>query len=457
MKTRRALILDGTDPADKAQNRVRDALLSAYRKREADVTIHGLHDMKLAHCVGCFGCWIKTPGVCVHRDAGREINREMINCDEVVLLSPVVFGGYSYALKRMVDRFIPLLHPNLGIFHGEIHHRKRYTRYPRLVSIGIQKETDREEEKIFKITAGRNTINFHAPGYAAEVVHGAMDFEELHRAIGSALDRGDEIVRDPEVKALMNSLIDDAQPAARGRGKNALLIVGSPKTGPSTSGELGSQLMRKLADNGWETGTITVRKSLFAGEKRSHFLDLIDRADLLVLAFPLYIDALPALVVKALEEIRDHRKAHPRETPQRFFALANNGFAEAYQNAPALAMCRRAALESGMTWAGGLAMGAGEALCAGQELASKSRKGPPVQHILRALGHAADTLDRDGPVTADIQDLMSRCPIPLMPFTLWRRLFPLFAAAAWKKQASIHDLAARDMGLTPYRGLNGGN
>jgi multimeric flavodoxin WrbA len=32
------------------------------------VTQLDLRSLPLRHCVGCFGCWVKTPGMCVARD-----------------------------------------------------------------------------------------------------------------------------------------------------------------------------------------------------------------------------------------------------------------------------------------------------------------------------------------------------------------------------------------------------
>ena len=33
------------------------------------VTQLDLRSLPLRYCVGCFGCWVKTPGECVSRDA----------------------------------------------------------------------------------------------------------------------------------------------------------------------------------------------------------------------------------------------------------------------------------------------------------------------------------------------------------------------------------------------------
>lgn len=33
-----------------------------------DITLIDLSKLQIANCVGCFGCWTKTPGKCVIRD-----------------------------------------------------------------------------------------------------------------------------------------------------------------------------------------------------------------------------------------------------------------------------------------------------------------------------------------------------------------------------------------------------
>ncbi len=103
-----------------------------------------------APCIGCFGCWVRTPGACVlGRDAGTEYYEAMHGADYVVTLSKITWGGYSTAIKAYTDRLLPLLHPNFRIVHGEMHHRLRYGRMPTFVSAGFGAR-DRAEEETFR-------------------------------------------------------------------------------------------------------------------------------------------------------------------------------------------------------------------------------------------------------------------------------------------------------------------
>ena len=184
----------------------------------------------------------------------------------------------------------------------------------------------------------------------------------------------------------------------------ALLIIGSPKIkSPNTSGVLGGYVLAQLEQRGWETKSLKLRGSLLKGAEQAEFLAAIDRADLILLAFPLYIDSLPFLMMKLLEVMAEHFSAHPQESSKRLFAIANNGFPEAYQNALALAICQRFAMDTGMIWLGGLAMGSGEALFGGLAIEGVEREGrPPVTHVIQALDIASAAL-ADGRMVPSIR------------------------------------------------------
>ncbi len=88
----------------------------------------------------------------------------------------------------------------------------------------------------------------------------------------------------------------------------------------------------------------------------------MDAADLVTLAFPIYVDTLPAPVIEALELIAAHRQGSDPSHRQSFTTFANCGFPEADQCANALAICDTFAGQAGFEWAGSLALGAGEAI-----------------------------------------------------------------------------------------------
>ena len=116
--------------------------------------------------------------------------------------------------------------------------------------------------------------------------------------------------------------------------------------------------------------------------------------------------------------------------------IRNNGLLEAYQNNSAIALCRQLALQSGMSWAGGLATGAGEALSSGRPLAETPGPGrPPVGHLLRALELAA-ALAQGQPVPGEAADMMAGIPIPGVPVEAWREMFVLTANRHWEEEAA---------------------
>lgn len=83
-------------------------------------------DGTIHHCIGCFGCWIKTPAACVIRDKYGDMGEYLSKCQEVILISKCCYGGFSPFVKNVLDRSISYIHPYFVIRNGEMHHRRRY-------------------------------------------------------------------------------------------------------------------------------------------------------------------------------------------------------------------------------------------------------------------------------------------------------------------------------------------
>ena len=175
----------------------------------------------------------------------------------------------------------------------------------------------------------------------------------------------------------------------------------------------------------------------------------IARAGLILLAFPLYVDALPYLVTRALVIILAHRNAVGAPAPQRFVSIVNSGFPKTHQNAVALAICREFAAQSGVGWAGGLALGRGGAI-GGQPLTAEKRSGPPVVHVTKALEMTAATLAEGMPVPAEAVRPFTKSPIPFMPLALWRWMYIRIGGRGFVKEAAKNGVSKAIMLAQPY-------
>ncbi len=215
-------------------------------------------------------------------------------------------------------------------------------------------------------------------------------------------------------------------------GGRAVLLVGSARPrGESTSEALGAHLMARLAEGGVDTETFFVSRCR-RPEKERLLQEAVDRADLCVLATPLYVDALPYLVTRCFEHLTVHRAEKRSESSARFAALVNCGFPEWEQTRIALAICRVFARQAGFTWVGGLGLGEGEAIH-GQNLEDLGRQ---TRHVRRGLELVAEALLAGRPIPTEAQELLAR---PMIP----PRLYTALGTFRWWRTARRHGALGR--------------
>ena len=73
MKT---LVLNGARNEKETVNTVSDCLEDSLNGKGHEVDVMILRNEKIGACLGCFGCWLKTPGECVIKDAGSKLPKE---------------------------------------------------------------------------------------------------------------------------------------------------------------------------------------------------------------------------------------------------------------------------------------------------------------------------------------------------------------------------------------------
>ena len=93
---------------------------------ENDMEVIDTSDMKIAHCVGCNQCWLKTPGTCALKDDYEIILKKLIQAENLWLVSDTRFGFLDYKGKRVMDRIMPMLNMTLDFRDGWMRHDLRY-------------------------------------------------------------------------------------------------------------------------------------------------------------------------------------------------------------------------------------------------------------------------------------------------------------------------------------------
>ncbi|MBQ8592594.1 MAG: flavodoxin family protein [Lachnospiraceae bacterium] len=134
----------------------------------------------IRHCIGCFGCWIKTPGECVIQDGYEKTGADMGKCTEMILISECCYGSVSPFVKTLQDRSISYIHPDFIMRKGEMHHKRRYTNVI-TVTAHFYGENITEEEK----QTARNIMEANADNYdgCVKEVHFYKSAKELEGII----------------------------------------------------------------------------------------------------------------------------------------------------------------------------------------------------------------------------------------------------------------------------------
>ena len=197
-------------------------------------------------------------------------------------------------------------------------------------------------------------------------------------------------------------------------------INGSPKREKSASRTILLALQERL---GAPAGSHIFHISALGGEEAPDFLA---GCDAIIFAFPLYVDGIPAYLLRFLEEIKnDIASIAPKA---RVYAIVNNGFYEGEQNALALQMMENFCLSSGLQWGQGLGVGAG-----GMVQAAPVGSGP-MKNLGQALDGMAENILR-------LQAAETRFVAPNFP----RFLYKAGAHLGWRAQARKNGLKAKDI------------
>ncbi|WP_122641649.1 NAD(P)H-dependent oxidoreductase [Luxibacter massiliensis] len=129
-----------------------------------DTKFIDLSSLKITNCVGCFGCWTKTPGKCVIRDDAVKVYPYIAKSDTLIYISRTRYGGYDTIMKTMLERAIPIQQAFIRMLDGETHHVQRSVSLKNAIIIAYG-EMNAEEKEVFEKLIERNAKNMNFKQY----------------------------------------------------------------------------------------------------------------------------------------------------------------------------------------------------------------------------------------------------------------------------------------------------
>jgi hypothetical protein len=203
----------------------------------------------------------------------------------------------------------------------------------------------------------------------------------------------------------------------------ALLILGSPRGHRSASYALGGYLMESLSSHKVKSSEIWLNELAGKPDSDVKLFEAVADADILILACPLYIDSLPAIVTKALSVLFEKHRQDSFLAGKSLCSIINSGFPETHHNNVAVEIAANFGRQCSMIWLGGLAMGMGGAF-SGKPL---KESGMPTKNIIKSLDLAAEAIAQKKPIPDVAIKQFGKNPIPRWLYIFigesgWRRL-----------------------------------
>lgn len=142
----------------------KEELEKIFPEIDEDITIIS-KDKEIHKCIGCFGCWIKTPATCVIKDKYKDMGKLISKSEELIIISECFYGGYSPFVKNVIDRSISYIHPYFTMRNNEMHHRSRYDEQVKLRVYFYGEDITSDEKATAKEIVKANALNFNMKNF----------------------------------------------------------------------------------------------------------------------------------------------------------------------------------------------------------------------------------------------------------------------------------------------------
>lgn len=154
--------------------------IRAFYKEE--VNIISLGDKIIKKCIGCWSCWLKTPGKCIMQDDLEQSYEKYVNSDKAIVLIDTAQGFINHHAKAFLDRSIPHYLPYIVLIDKECQHTKRYNKYPDLVFYFDTEGLTKLEEQVIEDYLYRTAYQHKSKGFRLTYTDHLAINELHHRA-----------------------------------------------------------------------------------------------------------------------------------------------------------------------------------------------------------------------------------------------------------------------------------
>jgi len=123
------LVLNGSPRGKNGNTEILvDKFLEGYLNINSSTTVDyiELRKFEVKSCIGCFNCWRKTPGKCIHKDDMEELMELYLAADTIIWATPLYHHGMTSILKTFVERTLPVSQPYIVENNGKFTHPERW-------------------------------------------------------------------------------------------------------------------------------------------------------------------------------------------------------------------------------------------------------------------------------------------------------------------------------------------
>jgi multimeric flavodoxin WrbA len=125
------------------------------RNENIDSEYISVNEVEVKPCYSCGGCTDKTYGKCIFHDDVDKILPTLLKADTWLIVSPLMWGAYSFKMKRVLDKAALIGDRHYFVKHGELV-KKMQGNVSYYYAIGVKDNCSDKEKEVFSNLVSEN-------------------------------------------------------------------------------------------------------------------------------------------------------------------------------------------------------------------------------------------------------------------------------------------------------------